>query len=87
MKMPYINTALSSLQKLMKKLELLRQRSRTRKQLLNLDEHQLKDIGLTRQQAMKEARLHFWQVRGAGHDENDKRSNLRPGLVTDNKLV
>ena len=37
------------------------QRSRTRKQLRELDDTTLKDIGLSRQQAEQEARLYFWQ--------------------------
>ncbi len=46
---------------LKKRVALYIQRSRTRKQLRELDDTVLKDIGLTRQQAEQEARLYFWQ--------------------------
>lgn len=36
------------------------ERQRTRKQLLNLDERQLRDIGITRAQAETEAKRDFW---------------------------
>ncbi len=45
----------------MQRLEIYHQRSRSRKLLLELDEHLLKDIGITQQQALQEGRLHFWQ--------------------------
>jgi len=44
---------------------LLRQwwlRSRTRDEIAELDEHLLRDIGLTRFDAMVESRKHFWQA-------------------------
>ncbi|BAN46117.1 DUF1127 domain-containing protein [Metapseudomonas resinovorans] len=37
-------------------------RLRTRRALLELDAHALKDIGLTRQQALDEALKPFWKV-------------------------
>lgn len=37
-------------------------RRRTRQQLSDLDEHMLKDIGITQAQAAKEARRPFWQA-------------------------
>ena len=43
---------------------LLRQwlrRSRTRDEIAELDEHLLRDIGLTRFDAVVESRKHFWQ--------------------------
>ena len=45
----------------LKLLELYIQRSKTRKQLLELDDAVLKDIGITRQQAWQEAKRYFWQ--------------------------
>ena len=36
------------------------ERSRQRRTLLELDEHRLRDIGLTREQAEAEARRPFW---------------------------
>lgn len=47
--------------RLVKLLEFYIQRSKTRRQLLELDEAALKDIGLTRQQAVRETKLYFWQ--------------------------
>lgn len=40
---------------------LWRQRSRTRKQLMFLDDYQLRDIGLDRQSALEEAYKPFWR--------------------------
>lgn len=37
-------------------------RLHTRRKLLDLDEHALKDIGLTREQALEEALKPFWKV-------------------------
>ena len=37
-------------------------RSRTRNEITELDEHLLRDIGLTRFDAMVESRKHFWQA-------------------------
>jgi len=37
------------------------QRQRGRQQLLELDDHLLKDIGMTRAQAEREGRKRFWQ--------------------------
>lgn len=45
-------------------MALLRQwlrRSRTRYEIAELDEHLLRDIGLTRFDAVVESRKHFWQ--------------------------
>ena len=36
-------------------------RSRTRHEVAELDDHLLRDIGLTRHDAMVESRKHFWQ--------------------------
>jgi uncharacterized protein YjiS (DUF1127 family) len=36
-------------------------RARARYQLTQLDERQLRDIGLTRREAEREARRHFWE--------------------------
>ena len=37
------------------------QRSRTRREITELDDHLLRDIGLTRSDVMAESRKHFWQ--------------------------
>ena len=37
------------------------QRSRTRRALADLDDHMLRDLGLTRDQATRESRRMFWQ--------------------------
>ncbi|XQU08385.1 DUF1127 domain-containing protein [Halomonas sp. LY9] len=37
------------------------QRRRSRRQLLTLDDHLLKDIGLTREQACQEGKQTFWK--------------------------
>lgn len=42
-------------------LELFSLRASTRKQMLMLDKHLLKDVGLTQQQASQEAGRYFWQ--------------------------
>ncbi len=47
--------------RLIQQLELYSQRSRTRKHLLEMDDYALKDIGLSRQQAVQEAERYFWQ--------------------------
>jgi uncharacterized protein YjiS (DUF1127 family) len=47
--------------RLIRQLELYSQRSRTRKHLLEMDDYALKDIGLSRQQALQEAERYFWQ--------------------------
>lgn len=47
--------------RLIQQLELYSQRSRTRKQLLQMDADALRDIGLTQQQALQEGRRYFWQ--------------------------
>ena len=36
-------------------------RKRTRRQLSRLDQHQLRDIGLQREEAMREGTLPFWR--------------------------
>lgn len=35
-------------------------RQKTRRELLRLDDRELRDIGITREQALKEARRTFW---------------------------
>lgn len=40
-----------------------RERRRSRRQLLTLDDRLLKDIGITRTQAQKEGRKSFWKSR------------------------
>ncbi|GGJ96787.1 hypothetical protein GCM10009304_23360 [Pseudomonas matsuisoli] len=40
----------------------LRQRASTRRALLNMDDATLKDIGLTREQALKEALVPIWRL-------------------------
>jgi uncharacterized protein YjiS (DUF1127 family) len=61
MKLVKANPEKPLLYRLIKRLELYAQRSRTRKYLLTMDDYALKDIGITRQQALQEARLYFWQ--------------------------
>jgi len=46
---------------LIKLVQQLRQRQRTRKQLLNLSPEQLNDIAVTAGSAAKEGRKYFWQ--------------------------
>lgn len=50
-----------SLQKLVACISLWRCRARTRKQLLQLEDRQLRDIGIERSNAVEEARKPFWQ--------------------------
>ena len=38
-----------------------RERCRQRRQLMEMDDRQLKDVGITREQAIKEARKSIWQ--------------------------
>lgn len=42
-------------------LRLWRRRARTRRQLMWLDDHQLRDIGIDRLTAMEEAHKPFWR--------------------------
>lgn len=39
-----------------------RERARSRRQLLTMDDHLLKDIGVTRHEAEYEARQPFWRI-------------------------
>jgi uncharacterized protein YjiS (DUF1127 family) len=48
-------------QQLLDQLQIWRQRHSERRYLLTLDEHMLKDIGLTRADIQQEAAKHFWQ--------------------------
>ena len=66
---------------LIKQLEQMNQRSKTRKQLLNLDGHQLKDIGLTQQQALQEGKRYFWQGNDLVSDDDSNK------LVTEKKYA
>lgn len=50
--------------KWMRRLRHLMQLRRERNQLLELSDHQLRDIGLTRRDAAREARRHLWDVSG-----------------------
>lgn len=61
MKLIKVKPAKLLLYRLIKLLELYAQRSRTRRQLLEMDAYALKDIGLTRHQALREGELYFWQ--------------------------
>lgn len=70
--------------RLIQQLEVYAQRSRTRKQLLEMDDYALKDIGLTRQQALKEGQRHFWQGDAplmldvcAGRSVSDSENSIR----------
>ena len=61
MKAVSLNRLKSSFDRLMKRLEIYAQRARTRRQLFELKDYALKDLGLTRQQALEEAQLPFWK--------------------------
>jgi len=50
-----------SLTQLRYQLSHYQQRRRSRRQLLTLDDHLLKDIGLTREQACQEGKQTFWK--------------------------
>ncbi len=43
------------------KIDAIHERWRQRQQLLELDDHLLNDIGVTREEAIKEARRPFWK--------------------------
>ncbi|MHB0775814.1 DUF1127 domain-containing protein [Halomonas sp. WWR20] len=47
--------------RLSRRLALYRQRRRTRRQLSRLDDHMLRDIGLSRYDVVRESRKPFWQ--------------------------
>ncbi|MFW3614066.1 DUF1127 domain-containing protein [Billgrantia antri] len=48
----------------LRRLSYLMQLRRERNQLLELSDHQLRDIGLTRRDVAREARRHLWDVSG-----------------------
>jgi uncharacterized protein YjiS (DUF1127 family) len=52
----------SSLLKIFQWFRIARQRAQQRKQLLEMDHRQLKDIGITRDQAEQEARKPIWKL-------------------------
>lgn len=62
--------------RLIKSVPLYVQRYRTRRQLLELDDIALKDIGLTREQATQEARLFFWQGAPVLHTDEQRSIEL-----------
>jgi uncharacterized protein YjiS (DUF1127 family) len=47
--------------RLLSRLGLLQQRQRSRRQLLRLDQYALKDIGISRTEAILEAEKPFWK--------------------------
>ncbi|MBL8443160.1 MAG: DUF1127 domain-containing protein [Zoogloeaceae bacterium] len=55
-------TIIALLQRALATLRLLRQRQSTRRQLRELDRHALRDIGVTREQALHEACKPFWRA-------------------------
>lgn len=55
-------TIIAILQRALSALRLLRQRQNTRRQLLELDLRALRDIGVTREQALHEAGKPFWRA-------------------------
>lgn len=54
------DAAIRSVRRVMLNIRGCMERSRQRQALRDLDEHQLKDIGLSRAAAMEEARKPFW---------------------------
>ena len=52
--------ALSEGKSWFKQAKLMADRAKQRRELLNLSDHQLDDIGLTREQVITEARKPFW---------------------------
>jgi uncharacterized protein YjiS (DUF1127 family) len=58
------------LYRLINRLNLYARRIRTRRQLFDLEDYVLRDLGLTRQQALEEARRYFWQGED-GHPGDD----------------
>jgi uncharacterized protein YjiS (DUF1127 family) len=46
---------------MLRRVETMIERSRTRRVLYGLNEEQLKDIGLSRSEAFREASRRFWQ--------------------------
>ena len=46
---------------LLKTIKFFFRRTRQRRQLSSLDDFMLKDIGISRSDAMKEANKHFWE--------------------------
>lgn len=55
-------TIIALLQRALSALRLLHQRQHTRRQLLDLDLHTLRDIGISREQALHEACKPFWRT-------------------------
>lgn len=55
-------TIIALLQRALAALKLLRQRQSTRRQLRELDLRALRDIGVTREQALREAYKPFWRT-------------------------
>lgn len=47
--------------RILERLRQLQQRRRTRRQLLTLDQYALKDIGISRSEALFEANKPFWK--------------------------
>jgi uncharacterized protein YjiS (DUF1127 family) len=56
------NTLLTLFHRLRKAYGLAIERSRQRRQLLEMDDHQLKDIGITRAEAELEGRKPIWKA-------------------------
>lgn len=56
-----LGTGRLSLGRLVQVVRLWRQRSRTRRQLATLDDHQLSDIGVSRSERMAEVGKPFWR--------------------------
>ncbi|MCE9680906.1 DUF1127 domain-containing protein [Halomonas alkalisoli] len=51
---------IAELRRWARRMDRLVQLRRERNQLLELNDHQLRDIGLTRHEAARESRRHFW---------------------------
>ena len=71
---------------LIKRLALYRARRRSRRALLALNDELLKDIGLSRAQALAEGRKLFWQAGKCGRGLSDKNIRQSSGHKFTQKL-
>lgn len=66
---------MNTLYELLQLFALYQHRAKTRQALLKLDSDQLKDIGITREQAIDEASRPFWSGNSAFFEKNLRRYN------------